>query len=58
MPLLTPILLVPFLAGLFCLLVRSRRVMEWLNVLAFAVALVLGLQIGRASCRERVYVLV
>jgi len=43
--LLTPILLVPLLAGLLCLLVRSRRVMEWLNVLAFTVALALGIRL-------------
>ena len=40
MLLLTPILLVPLAAGLLCLLVRSRRVMEGVNVLAFAIALV------------------
>jgi hypothetical protein len=45
--LLTLILLVPLIAGLVCLLVRSRRVMEALNVLAFAIALALG--IGRYS---------
>jgi hydrogenase-4 component F len=45
MPLLTPILLVPFVAALLCLLVRSRRVMEGLNVLAFAIALVLGVRL-------------
>lgn len=43
--LLTPILLVPLVAGLACLLVRSRRVMEGLNVLAFAIALALGLRL-------------
>jgi hydrogenase-4 component F len=45
MLLLTPILLVPFVAGLLCLLVRSQRVMEWLNVLAFAIALALGIRL-------------
>lgn len=45
MPLLTPILLVPLGAGLACLLVRSRRVMEGLNVLAFAMALALGVRL-------------
>jgi hypothetical protein len=39
---LTCLLLVPLLAGLLCLLVRSRRVMEALNVLAFAGALTRG----------------
>jgi hydrogenase-4 component F len=43
--LLTPIVLVPLLAGLACLLVRSRRVMEGLNILAFGIALALGLQL-------------
>jgi hydrogenase-4 component F len=43
--LLTPILLVPLAAGLLCLLVRSRRVMEGLNVLAFAITLALGLRL-------------
>ncbi len=45
MLLLTPILIVPLVAALLCLIVRSRRVMEWLNVLAFAIALVLGLRL-------------
>jgi hydrogenase-4 component F len=45
MPLLTPILLVPLVAALLCLLVRSRRLMEGLNVLAFAIALALGLRL-------------
>jgi hydrogenase-4 component F len=43
--LLTAILLVPLVAGLLCLLVRSQRVMEGLNVLSFAVALALGLRL-------------
>ena len=42
---LTPLLLVPLVAGLLCLLVRSRRVMEWLNVSAFAIALALGVRL-------------
>ena len=45
MLLLTLILLVPLLVGLMCLLVRQPRVMEWLNVLAFAVALGLGIRL-------------
>jgi hydrogenase-4 component F len=45
MLLLTPIIAVPLLSGLLCLLVRSRRVMEGLNVLAFAIALALGLRL-------------
>src|SRR6266567_4418032 len=43
--LLTPILLVPLLAGLVCLVVPSRRLMEGLNVLAFAAALALGVRL-------------
>jgi hydrogenase-4 component F len=43
--LLTPILVVPLVAGLACLLVSSRRVMEGLNVLAFAIALALGVRL-------------
>ena len=43
--LLTPILLVPLAAALLCLLARSRRVMEALNVAAFATALALGLRL-------------
>jgi hydrogenase-4 component F len=42
---LTCLLLVPLLAGLLCLLVRSRRVMEALNVLAFAGVLALGVRL-------------
>src|SRR5664279_2650427 len=40
---LTPILLVPLVAGLACLLVPSRRVMAALSVLAFGVTLALGM---------------
>src|SRR5713226_3768865 len=43
--LLTLILLVPLLAGLFCLVVPSRRLMEGLNVLAFAAALALSVRL-------------
>ena len=43
--LLTLILLVPLLAGLLCLVVPSRRLMEGLNVLAFAAALALGVRL-------------
>src|SRR5207245_4261284 len=43
--LLTLILFVPLLAGLVCLVVPSRRLMEWLNVLAFAAALALGVRL-------------
>jgi hydrogenase-4 component F len=43
--LLTLILLVPLVAGLVCLVVPSRRLMEWLNVLSFAAALALGVRL-------------
>jgi hydrogenase-4 component F len=42
---LTAILVVPLVASLLCLLARSRRVMEWLNVLAFATTLILGVRL-------------
>jgi hydrogenase-4 component F len=45
MTLLVPILLVPAVAGLLCLLARSRRVMELANVLAFGGTVVLGVQL-------------
>jgi len=44
---LLPILVVPAVAGLACLLVRNRRVMSWLNVLAFATTLGLGVRLLR-----------
>ena len=43
--LLTPIILIPLIAGLACLLARSRRVMAGLNALAFAIALALGIRL-------------
>ena len=45
MTLLVPILVAPALAALACLLMRSRRLMEWLNVLAFAVTVALGVRL-------------
>ena len=42
MTLLVPILSVPAAAALLCLLLRSRRVLEWVNVLAFGISVVLG----------------
>src|SRR5271165_4344198 len=47
MNLLTTILIVPVMAALGCLLVRSRRVMEVGNVLAFGLILALGIQLLR-----------
>jgi hydrogenase-4 component F len=43
MLLLTPILIVPVVAGLLCLLVPARRAMAALGVLAFATTLALGI---------------
>jgi len=45
MTLLAPILLVPATAALVCLLVRSRRVMELVNILAFGAAVALGVKL-------------
>ena len=45
MPLLFPFLAVPAGAALLCLLVRSRRVMEWANVAAFTVTVGLGVRL-------------
>ncbi len=45
--LLIPILLIPLAAGLLCLAVRSRRLMEAANMLAFGGTLALGLQLLR-----------
>src|SRR6185312_16925649 len=42
---LTPIIFVPLATALFCLLAKSRRFMEWLNILAFATTLVFGIQL-------------
>src|SRR5208283_2193881 len=43
--LLTPILLIPLAAALLCLLVPWRRLMEWINILAFAATLALGIRL-------------
>lgn len=43
--LLIPIIFVPFVVALLCLAARTRRLMEWLNILAFATTLVLGIQL-------------
>ena len=45
MTLLASILVVPAVAGLFCLLVRSHRAMEWLNVAGFGLTVALGIQL-------------
>jgi hydrogenase-4 component F len=47
MNLLTPMIIVPVLAALVCLLVRSQRVMEVVNGLAFLAVLALGVQLLR-----------
>ncbi len=54
MPLLTPILLVPAVAALFCLLARSRRFMEMANMAAFAVTVVLGVMLLREVLARQV----
>ena len=45
MTFLTPILLTPTLAGLLCLMLRSRRWMEGINILAFATTLALAVRL-------------
>jgi len=52
--LLTSILLVPFVAGVACLLVRRRRALEGLNVLAFAIVLAFGLRLLNEVLAARV----
>ena len=42
---LTSILMIPLTAALLCLLVPWRRLMEWINILAFAATLALGIQL-------------
>jgi hydrogenase-4 component F len=55
MTLLTPILIAPTAAGLLCLAVRSRRVMEVANIVAFAIALGLGVELlGRLQAPPHV----
>ena len=54
MPLLTSILLAPAMAALFCLAVRSRRLMEWANISAFAVSLFLGVRLLGEVLRRQV----
>src|ERR1043165_7361216 len=44
---LFPIIAVPVLAGLLCLLVRSQRLMEITNVVAFAFGVAAGIQLLR-----------
>jgi hydrogenase-4 component F len=50
--LLTPLLIVPLIAGLACLPVRSARVMSALCVLAFSVTLALGVGLLRQVVAE------
>jgi hydrogenase-4 component F len=54
MPLLTPIIIVPLLAALICLLVRSRRLMGAANILAFGIVLGLGTQLLRDVVANKV----
>lgn len=51
---LLPILLTPAGAALLCLLIRSRRVMEWINVAAFAATVCLGVRLLGAVLARRV----
>ena len=50
MTVLTPILLAPAAAGLACLLVQSRRLMQAVNGLAFAIAAALGIRLLLRRC--------
>src|SRR5438093_9788922 len=52
--LLTSILLVPLVAGVACLLVRWRRALEGLNVLAFAIVLAFGFRLLHEVLATRV----
>ena len=54
MTVLTPILIVPVAAGLACLLLRSRRVMAGVNLVAFAATLGLGVALLRQVLVRRV----
>src|ERR1700756_1646382 len=54
MNLLTPMLIVPALTALGCLLARSRRVMEVANVLGFALVVALGVQLLREMAINQV----
>ena len=54
MTLLTPIIIVPLLAGLACLLVRSHRLMGLANVFAFGVILALGVELLREVLAQHV----
>jgi hydrogenase-4 component F len=45
MMLLVPILAVPAVAALVCLLMRSHRAMAWANLLAFGVTVALGIEL-------------
>ncbi|MBU6410373.1 MAG: hydrogenase 4 subunit F [Verrucomicrobia bacterium] len=45
--LLAYLIFIPAAASLFCLVIRSRPLMEWANILAFAATLVLALALGQ-----------
>ena len=51
--LLTSILCVPLLAGLLCLFARPRRLVELLNLAAFASVLILGVKLFRSVLAPR-----
>jgi len=51
---LVPLIIVPVLAAMVCLLMRSHRAMEIINVLAFLLLLVLGIQLLRQVIAQTV----
>jgi len=54
MSILAPIIAAPLMTGLLCLTMRSRRVMEVANVVAFAFGVVAGIQLLRQVATGRV----
>jgi len=54
MSILVPIIAAPLMTGLLCLTMRSRRVMEVANVVAFAFGVVAGIQLLRQVATGRV----
>lgn len=51
---LSPIIVVPLFAGLICLVMKSHRLMELANILAFLVSLLLGVQVLRPVLAHQV----
>src|SRR5690242_4265005 len=54
MPLLLPLLALPALAALVCLLTKSRRIMSVANVVAFGLCLVCGIRLLDAVLARQV----